>query len=247
MRLTSLAILTVGLGLLHGADEKQPKAEAIIDRYIEVTGGRAAYDGRKNEMTKVTMEILGQNIKAAMVKYNALPNKSYSVVDLPGAGKIEQGSDGEVVWERSAMQGPRVKSGDERLQYLRGTNLRAQAHWRDHYKNPELVGVDIVNGDACYKVTLTAADGKPETRWYSRKSGLLLKSEIVVKNPMGDIQAEVTAADYKKTPGGIMVPHTIRQKVLGREMVFTILEVKANDELPKDRFDIPADVKALLN
>ena len=247
MRLSCLAILTVCVGALHGADEKLPRADAIIDRYIEVTGGSAAYDGRKNEMTRVTMEIVGQNIKAAMVKYDALPNKSYSVVDLPGAGKIEQGSDGDVVWERSAMQGPRVKSGDERLQYLRGTNLRAQAHWRDHYKNPELAGVEVVNGEACYKVTLTASDGKPEIRWYGRKSGLLVKSEIVVKNPMGDITAEVTAGDYKKTPGGIMMPHTIRQKVLGREMVFTILEVKENDDLPKDRFDIPADVKALLN
>ncbi|MEO7652907.1 MAG: DUF620 domain-containing protein [Bryobacteraceae bacterium] len=246
MRLTSLAILTVCLGALPAADEKLPTADAIIDRYINVTGGAAAYDGRKNETSKVTMEIIGQNMKAAMVKYNALPNKSYSVVDLPGAGKIEQGSNGDVVWERSPMQGPRVKSGDERLQYLRGTNLRAQAHWRDHYKNPELAGVDMVNGEGCYKVKLTALDGKPETRWYSRKSGLLLKSEMVVKNPMGDIQAVVTASDYRKTPGGILIPHTIRQMVLGREMVFTVLEVKANEDLPKDRFDVPADVKALL-
>jgi hypothetical protein len=246
MRFTIVALLMVLAGTLPAAEDKLPKGDAVVDRYIEVTGGKAAYDARKSEMTTVSMEIVGQGIKASMTKYNALPNKSYSVVELPGAGKIEQGSDGEVVWERSVMQGPRVKSGDERLQFLRGTNPRAQAHWREFYKSADLLTLEMVEGEPCYKVVLTTNDGKPETRFYSKKSGLLIKTEVVVKNPMGDIPTEVVASDYRKDSSGIMIPHTIKQKVLGREMVFTVLDVKANPDLRKDRFDLPADVKALL-
>ena len=43
-----LAALAASLSFAQ--TEALPKAETILDRYIEVTGGKAAYEKRKNEI-----------------------------------------------------------------------------------------------------------------------------------------------------------------------------------------------------
>src|SRR5437868_1699770 len=98
------------------ADEALPKAETILDRFIEVTGGKAAYLKRKSEVATGILEFPAQGLKGTMMRYSADPDKSYSSLDIDGVGKIEMGSTDGIAWEKSAILGPRVKSGDEKAQ-----------------------------------------------------------------------------------------------------------------------------------
>ena len=225
------------------ADEDIPKAEAILDKYVEVTGGRAAYDKVQTEIVTGAMEFVGKGIKASIVAYKARPRKSYNVIEVEGIGKIEQGTDGEVAWERSAIQGPRIKEGEERASALRDAALNAP--WREIYKKAETAGVETIDGRPCYKVILTPDEGKPETRYYDKKTNLLVKGTKTVKTPMGEIPAEVILSDYKEVDG-ILLPLKLRQKALSQEFLIVIESVKNNVEIPKNRFDLPEDVKALV-
>ena len=53
------------------------ESEALMDRYIEVTGGKAAYEKRTSEITTGTMEFAAQGLKGADDDYSAPPDKTY--------------------------------------------------------------------------------------------------------------------------------------------------------------------------
>jgi hypothetical protein len=48
--------LLLAVALAHAADDL-PKAETILDKYVEATGGKAAYEKHHTEISKGTMEI----------------------------------------------------------------------------------------------------------------------------------------------------------------------------------------------
>ncbi len=222
-----------------------PKPEAILDKYIEVTGGRAAYEKIHSEMATGTLEIAGMGLTGKLTSYRAAPDKSYTVIDFGGVGKAEEGSDGQVAWSMDAMQGPRIKQGDERTAALRTSAMHSETRWRDFYKKAELAGAEEISGKACYKLTLTPNEGPPETRYYEKASNLLVKVVVPVTTPNGASTAEIGLSDYRDE-SGILMPHTIAQRVSGADILVKIETVKENPEIPVGRFDLPAAIQALL-
>src|SRR6266536_2414902 len=195
-------------GALPAADDL-PKAETILDKYIEVTCGKAAYEKRHTEISTGTMEIVGKGIKGSLTSYRSEPNKSYTEIELQGLGKIQEGTDGTVAWSLSAIQGPRLKEGDEKSTALQAARFNADLNWRDAYK-AETLGVEQVDGKDCYKVRLTPKEGMPITRYYDKQSNLLVKLAITMKNPMGEFAVESKVSDYRKE-GDLLMPHKISQ------------------------------------
>jgi hypothetical protein len=235
-----------GAPVLAAPDEPLPKAEQILDNFVEVTGGKAAYEKVHNEKFTGTFEFIGKGIKGTITSYRAEPNKSVAMVELEGIGTIQEGTDGTSAWESSSLQGPRIKQGDERAVSLREATLSAPLYWRKLYKHAETVGAETIGGQACYKVVLTPQEGKPETQYYDKKSNLMVKMTMTITGPMGEIPAETLLSDYKED-GGLLQPHKVQQKAMEQEFLITIDHVEYNVDMPSDRFDLPADVKALTS
>ena len=227
------------------ADEALPAAETILDRFIEVTGGKTAYEKRKTEVVTGAVEFAAAGIKGSVVSYAEEPSKYYSALDIPGVGKVEMGVNNGVAWEMSALMGARIKTGEERNQALREARMNAPYHWRELYSKADTAGVETVNGDECFRVVLTPKEGKPETMFFSKKSGLMRKTAMVASSPMGDVPAEILADDYKDF-GGLLAPAKTTQKAAGQEFTVTVESVKVNEAIPPDRFAMPDEVKALL-
>src|SRR5215471_17539903 len=199
------AVLAFGSLALAAADEL-PKGEAVLDKYVEVTGGKAAYSKLHTETTSGTMEFKAMGLKGKMTAYAAEPDKRYTEIVIDGIGKIQEGSNGEVAWGMSTMQGPRLKDGDEKAETLLQAKFNPDLSWRDLYKSAETVGVEAIDGKDCYKVLLTPKAGAPITKWYDKQSGYLVKMSLTAKTPMGDIQSDTTYSDYRKE-GEVIVPH----------------------------------------
>lgn len=227
------------------AAAETPSGEAVLEQYVAATGGKAAYEKIQSEVSTGSFEFTGKSIRGTVASYKVAPNKSYLSMDIPGIGKMEDGSNGEIAWTRSALQGPRIKDGDERAATLREATFNGPIHWRKLYKSVALAGTENVGDRACYTLILTPHEGKPETHYYDTKSHFLLKVTMTVSTPMGEIPMESRLGDYRND-GGILTPHRLEQSAMGQEFVITIDSVKWNAEIPKDRFDIPADVQALL-
>jgi hypothetical protein len=95
-------------------------------------------------------------------------------------------------------------------------------------------------------VVLTPPQGNPATNFYDKKSGLLIKTATTRATQMGDITAEVFSDDYRKE-GDLLVAHKLTNKFAGQEFVITVASLEFNVDMPKDKFDLPDDIKALLN
>ena len=244
MHKLALAVL-LSFTPLFCADEALPKAETVLDRWVEVTGGKAAFEKRHNEIMHGSLEFTGKGIKGTMTVYQAEPDKNLAIVEITGIGTIESGSNGDIAWENSALQGPRIKQGDEKAGSLRDGAFNAALNWRKLYTKAETTGAETVEGHESYKVVLTPKEGKPTTQFFDKKTGLLVKTTVTRNTPMGEITAEVIADDYRKE-GDVVIPHKLINRTAGQEFVIQVDRVEANVDLPKDRFDLPAEIQALL-
>jgi hypothetical protein len=240
----SLVLLPLAAAFLLTAADPLPTGEAILEKYIAVTGGKAAYEKARTQVSTAVMEFIGKGVKATMTIYHAEPNKSYLVTEIDGIGKMEEGTDGSVVWERSALKGPRIKTGEERAVSLRGADIRHDVRWRQYFTKVECTGVEPIDGHVCYRVVLTPKDGQPETRYYDKATNLLVRTNMIMKTEMGEIPAEAVVSDYRNVDG-VMIPFLLKQKVLGQEFSVTVQSVKNNVAIPPERFALPDDVKTL--
>jgi hypothetical protein len=234
----------VAAGALCAAD--LPKAESILEQYVAATGGRAAYEKRTSEYFKGTVAMPAANLSGTYESWSAAPNSRVDIINIPGAGKIEQGTNGKDAWELSAFMGPRLKNGLERTDALREALFNFPIYWAKLYSKVETVGVETVEGVPCYKIVATPTEGKPETWFFDQKKSLTVKMIRTATTSMGEITAEVIMKDYKPL-GGILQPALTIQRTSGQEMTITIEEVKSNLEVPPAKFEPPAEIKALMN
>jgi hypothetical protein len=242
--LIALTLAAVSALPVARAADAPPTAEAILDRYIEVTGGREAYEKRQTEIITGTLDFAGQGLKGKIQRYSQAPDKYYATLELPGVGPVEMGVNDGIAWEKSAILGPRIKTGEERSQALREAALNASLNWRKLYPKVELAGMETVDGEECYKVVMTPKDGQPQTMYFQKKSGLAVKITTIASSQMGEIPVSIAVTDYKNFDG-VWVPAKTTQKAAGQEFTITIDKVQSNPQIPAERFALPPEIKAL--
>jgi hypothetical protein len=240
-----LVVLPLILRVCFAADAL-PSAESILDRYIQVTGGKQAYEKRKTEIFHGALDYSGLGVKGTITRYAAEPDKYFASLDVEGLGKIEMGVNGPIAWENSALLGPRVKTGLERAEAIREGNLNSTVNWRILYPKVMTAGIETIDGEECYKVVMTPAEGQPMTGYYQKKSGLQVKMTTVSTTQMGDIPVELTALDYKDF-GGILEPAKVIQKAGPQEFTITLDRVEVNPVIPSEQFALPAEIRKLVD
>ena len=241
-RIVGVALIAVCAGF--GADLKT--GDAVLDHYLEATGGAAAYGKIHSMVMKGMMSMAAAGIKGAITMYAAEPNKVGMVTDLAGVGKIMEGSDGVSAWSFSSIQGPQIKKGDELNDSIREALFHKETDWRTVYASATLSGSEVVDGKPTYKVLMTPKTGKPETNYYEKASGLMVRHQSVRITPMGEIPVDVSIGGYRKDCG-VKLPHSVTQTVAGQKVQLDIDTIECNTELPAEAFMPPPEVKALMN
>ncbi len=226
------------------ADDALPSGKDVLARYIEVTGGRAAYEKVHSRVTTATLDLPEMNLKGSVVTTQAPPNRGNIVTKLPGIGVFEQGTDGTIAWDKNVVTGPRILEGPERDTVIRSLTINNELDPEKHYKSIETTGVENVDGKPAYKVVLTGPGGK-ETRYYDKESGLLVKMEQTSQTQMGEITAIIIPSDYREVDG-IKMPFKATQEAMGRKVNMTMDKIEHNVDVPDSQLAMPDDVKALL-
>ncbi len=191
-----------------------------------------------------TVDLVGHNL-AGTVVIDEQGEKSYSAIELPGIGKIEEGYDGSTAWESSAIQGTRIKEGDEKAAVERSSSFRVLTHWKQYYRSIQNAGTADVDGKAAWKLEMTPKQGKVETLYFDKDSGFLVRMEQTVSTPLGDIPTAVDFADYRAVEG-IQTPFTINQKAAGQTIAIKLDAVTYKADIPAARFDLPPAVRELM-
>jgi hypothetical protein len=245
--LTLALVLTILAAVICGGAPNvlADQADDILDKYIKATGGKGAHAKIKNRVTTMTLEPIGSGLKLQMTAYAARPNKNYSLVESPAIGKIEQGTDGNVVWELSDVRGPIVKEGSERAFILRASTFDKDIAWEEYYKKVEYAGIDSVGGQPCNKVLMTPTVGELETRYFDVETNLLAKVELTVDLEAGKVPVVLFLSDYQQTDG-VMIAHKTRRLSGGQEIEILVESIEHNVEIPADRFDLPEEIQKFL-
>lgn len=245
MKIGNALLAAAGCALAAFAQEL-PKAETLFDKYVEATGGKAAYEKRRTESGKGIVKMAAAGVTGTVEIFSAAPNSQVIVMDVQGVGKIEQGTDGVNAWELSAVMGPRVKDGAEKAEALREAIFNMPINWQKVYAKVETAAEETVEGIACYRVTATPrGPGKPESYWFDKKTGYTVKIKRTAMTSMGEIPAEIVLRDFKPA-GGILQPMTMVQRAGGQEVIIQLQTVTPNAVIPKTRFEPPAEIRQLM-
>jgi hypothetical protein len=224
---------------------KLPAAETILERYIQVTGGKAAYSSLHNILSRGTFRVVGTPLRGNYTAYEAEPSKTRTIFEFEGGEKDEQGTLGDLAWERSSSGGPRLIQGDEKVVALREATFNSMLNWRSLYRKAESAGMEKVGGRDCYRVVLTPAAGKPLTQYFDVESGLLSASFIILDSPGGELRSENFYDAYRKDNVEVLFPHKLTHRIAREEMVIVLESVRCNVDIAWYRFDLPPEVKAL--
>jgi hypothetical protein len=235
-------LLAFSASLAGAAD--LPPGDSLLARCLMKSGGAEAYAKVKSATMTGRVEIVGRNITGPVSVFQQ-GDKTYTVIELPGIGKVEEGFDGTTAWETNALQGPRIKDGEEKAATVRASRLNLMGSWREYYKDARTVGEEDVEGKPAWKVELTPKEGKPETFFFDKASAMLVRITQTVSSAMGEIPVDVSLSDYRPV-GGIETPFTIIQKAMSQVMAMHFEKVEWNPVLPASRFDPPATVQALI-
>jgi hypothetical protein len=222
-----------------------PSGEELLKRCIERSGGAERLANVKGVEMTGTVEMVGRNISGSVL-INEQEEKSYSAIEFPGIGKIEEGYDGSVAWESSAIQGTRIKEGDEKAAVERSSSFRVLTHWKDYYSAVRTIGAEDVDGKPAWKVEMTPKQGKVETFYFDRDTGLLTRMDQTMPSPMGEIPTEMSLTDYRAVEG-VQTPFSMTQKVVGQTIAIHLEKVSYNATIAPGRFDLPPAVKELLS
>jgi outer membrane lipoprotein-sorting protein len=235
---------------LQADEAAEKKAAELLSQYVEATGGKAAFNKIKNRTAEMTLVMPVADTKMKLKAYFKRPNKSYLVIEAEGRGKMEQGCDGNVVWEKSELTGCRIKTGRERAVSMREATLDRFVRWKKIYDKAEFVGMEDVDGRPCYKIVMTTkaqGDVEPDTETVFIDTENSLISKIAMKIEAGGTTLPISllVSDYRDVDG-VKLSHKMVVVAGEQETVMTIDSVKNNVDLPDDRFELPAEVQELL-
>lgn len=222
----------------------EPTGSSIVDRFVAVTGGKAAYNRVTSELAEGTVNMGAQGVSGSVKVFKKAGN-SYTVIEIEGVGKLEEGVLGGIAWENNKITGARVRTGEEREVHVRNAAIDLDQQWRKYFPTAELAGSETVAGEDCHKVIMRPKSGEPETRFFSKKSGLLLKMSATMPTQMGPMPMESTSLDYREVQG-VKRPFKLGVMAGGQsaEMVFTKWTI--NGAIPDNAFALPAEVRSLV-
>lgn len=226
--------------------ENAADAAEVLEKYIEATGGRSAYEALKTRVSKTKLEFKTMGFVANATHFQARSGKSLLRLVGEPIGTFSQGVLDGVAWELSSTGGARLKVGAERAGALRDAVLDGILQWQNLFEKVEYAGSAEIEGRPCHKIVLTPKEGHPETHYYDRQTYLLVKRECVIEHPMGLLQAELYLSDYRRVDG-VLLPFKMRSTLAGDERLHTTSSIRHNIDFPDDLFALPDEIKALLN
>jgi len=236
----------VEIALLPG--EKLPEGRDIVERSIAQTGGRETLAGIHNSLTTATlrMSMFGVDMSGSVLAYQARPDKYYVKTEIGGVYTVEQGSNGDVVWEINSMTGPRVLTGRERASMLLSQNFD-MTNYEELYQRITCVGKSQIAGRLCYKVILTPKLGSaPVVRYFAIDSGVALKTDYTIEQEKDKIDVESWAGDFRRIDG-VVYPHHVQEKVMGVISHTYVQSIEHNVQITPGRFDPPEPIRNILD
>jgi hypothetical protein len=172
--LCCLAVLVASSALASAAtSSKPPSARAVIELYVQATGGRAALDA--DTVLHAVGRVTDAGMKGTFETWMRAPAQGLRV-ERVGTLRTKQGIDGETAWrtDYTSKRVNRLEGKD--LEAMRAEIWFATEQWaRDTTCKVVLGQSSFIAGRALQGVDVTPPVGSKKTLWFDKKTGLLAR------------------------------------------------------------------------
>ncbi|MBA2736047.1 MAG: hypothetical protein H0U50_04570 [Pyrinomonadaceae bacterium] len=222
------------------ATAKLPTVKEILDKYVAALGGRAANEKIKTRTMKGTVELAPMGIKGTVEGFAAAPDKNYTKMNLQGIGEIIEGYDGKTSWTINPLQGNRDKTGEELLQTKLVNNFHREINLDKLYPKIEVKAAEKLGEKDVYVIVATPEGLAPETFYFDKQTGLLLRADGVIVSPEGKMPYQSFYEDVREVDG-VKIPFKVRAVTPQFEFITIITEVKNGAAIDDAKFAKPKE------
>jgi hypothetical protein len=236
------------VSLVHAQQKFESWGVKILDRYVKVTGGQAAYDRIQNQITTFTVSLNTGQVVSRGTSFQTRAG-DFRLIEVAGEKTKETGVSAGVAWTKTQESAELLEAGEERARVLRDAFLLPEGRWRRFYTEAGFeTGVMVngfvtgVDGRSCYQVAATPFAGEFKRLFFDAESGLLVKQEV--EEPEG--HTVFLFEDYFEVGGGLRMPR--RQVIKIKDVILhvTVDSVQFNQTIPASTFAPPAEIARLL-
>ena len=217
-----------------------PSVDQILDRYLDASGGRAAWQKLHSRVSKGTVDVPTAGASGTVEVHEKAPDRVLITVNIAGTS-FTQGFDGTVGWSNDPQNGVREQTGAELAETKRDADFYHALDFRKLYPKASAAGTERIGDKSAYAIEATPAEGgDPDKVYFDVQTGLLIRAITQHHNPDGSVEPFQEDFDDYRTQDGVTIPFTIHQT--NPQMSFTIKidEVHHNVELSNAEFNKPA-------
>ena len=240
--LTATIVVLVGLLAVQGQAQTPsaslPTVDQILDKNIAGLGGRAALEKISSRVATGSMEIPDVGVSGTLQVSEKAPDKSLTIVELPGVGTIREGTDASGAWEETPQTGLRDKAGTELADARRAATFNPELKMKTLYKTLVVTGKEAIGTREAYAVLATPEVGTPTRMYFDVENGLIVRQQLTRETPQGPVDVDVYLEDYRDVDG-LKMPFMIRQVTPQFSVVIRLTEVKHNVPLDDAIFKRP--------
>ncbi|MGI8732293.1 MAG: hypothetical protein ACR2LM_03200 [Pyrinomonadaceae bacterium] len=188
--------------------EQAALVDQILERYAEAVGGRAAIDRIKSYKAQGTFE--SSVLRGTFGAWGKDPHKTLSVIEFPRIGTLKKGFDGENRWVQTPVGTFNDESPRQMAEVERDAEVYRAGKIRNLYESMRVEGKARLKGRDVYVVEGKPAKGPTEKLFFDTDTGLLMRWDMVRRNPeRGNIFVKVHLDDYREIDG-VKVPFKVR-------------------------------------
>lgn len=224
---------------LPAAAEITADARRLVDRYLEATGGRAAFESIRTMRVHATVNAFG--LQGATTAYQQRPDRRASDTRL-GPFHIPEGFDGERGW-RVDPGGTLIRLDGKDLEDARGSAYFDNQSWLladQGGGHVRVAGAEKDSAGTYTVVEVTPPVGRPRSFWFNDRTGLVDR-EVTQRDQM---TVMVEPGDYRDVAGR-RIPFRSRQRIVGmpaNDLVLTVDSVFVNGPIDAAVFQPPREM-----
>jgi hypothetical protein len=217
-----------------------PGTDAIFARYQKAIGSPEDLRKITSRVSRGTFELTVAGISASLEVYEKAPNKTLTVIELPGFGTILQGYNGSIAFEQQPQSGLRELSGKELAKAKRSSDFYDDLNLKAQYTKLTLTGVETVGANQAYRIEALTPEGDIEKLYFDKQTFLLVRKDESSVTPQGVFPVQIYIEDYREIDG-IKIPFASRisNPSIGN-IVIKLTEVKHNVAIEDSKFDKPS-------
>ena len=220
--------------------DPQRVVDEILERYTTAVGGQTAieritsYRAKGKFATSLfrelgTYEVWGKD-----------PNKTLSVIQFPRIGTLKKGSDGETRWVQTPVATVDDEGSSGMAEIEKDADIYNAGKIKSLYESMRLEGKARLSGRDVDVIEGKPVKGPAEKLFFDSQSGLLLRWDMVRRNPKrGNVFVKVHLTDYREVDG-VKVPFNVRFAFESFEIRLTVDELQHNVPLEDAMFRKPA-------